>query len=121
MLSLGFLSGLGNFFNSKTIQYIVIGGAIFLASLFIYKFYGVIKENGENRIIIENLEQNVERQKQALQKMELIIKLNEQSLILRDKQVEKLEKELENATVDLGEDSTDAAPDSIKELFRRLR
>ena len=52
--------------------------------------------------------------------MELINDLKDQHIAIRDAEAKNLEDKLDNITNNLGDDSLSSAPESLKELFRRL-
>jgi uncharacterized membrane protein YhiD involved in acid resistance len=101
----------------KYIAYIVIAVVIFII---LWVLFSTIKENGEKDSIIESQSVIIETQRQTIVRTELINNLKDQHIAIRDQELKVLEETLENVTVDLGEDSKDQAPKSIKELFRRL-
>ena len=101
----------------KYIAYIVVALVIFII---LWVLYSTIKENGEKDIIIETQTGVIETQKLTITRMELINDLKDQHIAIRDAEAKNLEDKLDNITNNLGDDSLSSAPESLKELFRRL-
>ena len=111
--ALGFVVG-----NAKLFIY----GAILVSVLTVgWKFVSVIQENAVKDAAIEIQRVSLEEKDKAIQSLEDLIKLNEEILEERDIELEDLANQLEGLTENLGDDSEDQAPESIKELFRRLK
>lgn len=98
----------------------IIGSAVVVGSIFLYKLYDIVQTNGELRSILSVQEETIKNKNEQIDTLEKTIKLNEDIIEEKEKDIETLSNALENITKDLGDDSNDAAPDSIKELFRRL-
>ena len=103
--------------NFKYIMYAVVALAIVMLA---YKLYDTIRENGANKIVIEQQEAAIRAQKQFIDNLNKDIKLKEDVIQERDDELQALNERLENITDNLGVDEGDDAAESLKELFRRL-
>lgn len=102
------------------IKFIIYFGAAAMAVLFVWKIYGVILDNGKKDIIIQSQTEQIKTLKDSIKLRNDLDKLKDDAINQRDEEIAKLENQLDSVTVDLPQDSADQAPESIKEVFRRL-
>jgi uncharacterized phage infection (PIP) family protein YhgE len=106
-------------FNQFTL---IAGGiAILIICGLSFGLYKSVKSNGALQVQITQVEDANKLLKENSEKLKKTINLMDQTIQDRDKQVTSLENKYNNITDNLGKDSDDQAPESTKELFRRLR
>lgn len=94
-------------------------GVIF-ASFVLYKGYSIIQQNGEYKSVIATQNETIKNQTDTIEKLKVDVILRENIIAARDVQVEQLRQDLDGLTDDLGEGSDDLAPQSLREVLRRL-
>ena len=93
-----------------------------LAGLFLFwKFNNMASKLATAEHVISQLEENVRDKERALKFEQDLRSITEDSLERIQEDNRKLSEQLENIGTDLGEDSSDLAPASIREQLRRLR
>jgi hypothetical protein len=111
---------LQNILNPKTIKWI-LGFIVVLLVLYSgWSLKNIIEENATNRFIINQKTDEISNLNEVISKLKKFDELKTNILEEKNKELEELEQSLFNITNDLGDDSKEAAPESIKELFRRL-
>lgn len=108
-------------FLGNNVKWIAIGIAAVMFTMLLYKLYDTIKENGENRIIIQTLEQANKNQVKIITLLEKQSLLTDAVLAERDEKIKELEQESIERTQNLGPGASDQAAPSIKEYFKRLQ
>lgn len=106
---------------SSNIKWVVIGLGIIALSGMGYKLYNTIKENGSYQVQLDVLNKSLQNQQKIVKELEMDARLVQDTIATRDNKIEELDKQLYNLTNDLGPTASDAAPESIKELIRRLK
>lgn len=107
------------FFKShfKVIGYVIIAFMIASAG---WKLYSIVEISGQYKAIIATQEAALKVKENRIQALEQVVKITNEIIVDRDKQVEDLEKKIDGITTGLGGDADDQAADSLKEYFRRL-
>lgn len=113
-------SFLGNVFSPDNIKWILGSIAAILIIFTLWNVKNVIEENATNRFTIQQKNSEIENLNEVITKLKAFDALKTSILEEKNKELEELEQSLFNITNDLGDDSEDPAPESIKELFRRL-
>ena len=108
-------------FLGSNIKWIAIGIAAVIVAMLFYKLYDTIKENGENRIIIQTLEQANKNQVKIITLLEKQSLLTDAVLAERDDKIRELEQESLTRTQNLGPGADDQAAPSLKEYFKRIK
>ena len=103
--------------NIRPILYAIVA---LVVAYMAYKLYDVIRENGANQVVIEQMDSAIKSQKKVIDQLTQDKKLQEDVILERDKELEDLNTRLDKIIDDLGVDEDDAAAESLKELFRRL-
>lgn len=101
--------------NFKLISYVIIASILALAG---WKLYSVIESNGKYKIIIEQQEEEIKIKNNQIDNLRDIMKLTSDIINERDQELNSLTKK--NNTNNLGPDSSDSAPLSLKNYFKRL-
>lgn len=103
--------------NIRPILYAIVA---LVVAYMAYKLYDVIRENGANQVVIEQMDSAIKSQKKVIDQLTQDKKLQEDVILERDQELEDLNTRLDKIIDDLGVDEDDAAAESLKELFRRL-
>lgn len=85
------------------------------------KLSNLIAANASNKLIISHLESSIENKNDAIQILKDNIKLSNEVISARDKEVEELDARLIGIRMNLPIDNLDQAPESTKEFIRRLQ
>lgn len=109
----GWLSG-----NVKWLVY----GAIAIAVMYTgWRAYEIVKQNAEYQVHVAALQAEVSIKEKQISGLESQIRLINEIIEQRDKEVKQLEDKLDQITFGLGVDENDPVPFSIQELFERLQ
>ena len=106
---------------STNVKWIVIGMLVVALSSASYKMYREIQQNAAYSIQLSVLKDALKDQQKVIRELEMDARLVQDILSSRDVKIDNLNKELHNLTNNLGPDQGDQAPESIKELIRRLK
>lgn len=107
-------------FAKANFQIILIAAAVIAATTFGYKLMSALEDRGRLEIIAENLKTQLKDKQESIQYLETIVGLNNEIIKSRDQKIEELNEKSEDTTKNLGTDSGDQAPESLKELIKRL-
>lgn len=107
---------------------ILFGIAFLAASFFLWNVYNIITENATNKVLIEQYRKNELVLLQTIQSKDLMIALKDKvisitndTIVKRDSEIDKLNITFEGiVNPSLGTDLYDPAPESLKELMRRI-
>lgn len=108
-------------FLGSNIKWVAILALIAALSFAGFKYTKLVSDYAIARNTITQLQQTV-KDKDATIKFERDLRFNSEKIIAEQKlENDKLEEQLKNITDDLGTDSNDLAPESIREIIRRLQ
>lgn len=131
---LGFLSAglgfLGTFYRFITSNFttILLAIVVIIIAIVIWQGYGIVRENAQDEILIQEYKQNEQAYQQALadkdKQIALEKALNDASnkvIAARDDQIKELDDKFNNiVNSDLGKDLNDPAAQSLKNLLQEL-
>lgn len=104
--------------NINLIIYFII---FLIVSYGAYTLYGTITDNARLNAIVIQQEAALKNQQKTIELQKQTEQIKNDIILERDKNIDELNTRLQDIASDLGKDSTDQAPESIKELFRRLK
>lgn len=115
-------------FILSNIRWFALGSVVFIGSIFIWNTVSYIRTSAQNEIRVEQYKANEEVYQELIDSKNDIIELQKQSeeiasdvLTERDHSIDELrDRKDQIVSDDLGSDLKDQAPESIKELIRRM-
>lgn len=114
ILSLAFSWGKSNF------KWVAIALLAIVLAFGGWRYTKLVKDYANSQQIIELQKQAIADKEKALQNERELAKLQVQALEEQAIELAKLQAQLENITDNLGNDAGDLAPESIREILRRL-
>lgn len=114
---LGLMPG---FLKNNLVPLLIAAGVLLLVFVG-YKGYKIVEENAKAQLTIETQQETIKNKNEQIIRLNKDIVLREEVISNRDVQLQILNGELANITNELGNDANDNAPESLKELFRRLK
>lgn len=103
------------------IKWVAIGMASIATLLVFWKLYAIVVENGIKDGIIATQKATIQSQNETINNMEIVIHLNNVIIKERDSRLQELETLMDGVTTNLGTGSEDLAPESLRELLRRIK
>lgn len=104
--------------NIKWVAIIMMTATIALGAI---KVKNLIEANAQHKFTIQQLELDVQNKNSVIDLLKKQAALTEQIILDRDAIIDAIEETTSRVTEDLPEDEGDQAPESSKELIRRLK
>lgn len=105
--------------------YSVLLGSVGALGIYLFIY---INEAAENKILVQELRKDIVFLEQELDAKDRVIEIQEENILIinevldeRDDEIQFLKVEFDKLRMNLGEDASDSAPESLKELIRRLK
>jgi len=115
-------------FLFQNARWIAIAFGLLLGSTALWNGYQYIRNSAQNEVRIEQLisdkealTRTIEQQNRVIEFQKTLVTIADKTISDRDSEVEALRDRYRSlSTQDLGDDLNDQAPDSLKELIRRM-
>lgn len=102
------------------IKWLIIGLITLAAAYFMYDYISMSKEISSLTTQVEIQQKTIESKNKEIKIMENLNETAEAAIHNRDLKIKELNDKFDGLTADLGPDIDKDAPESLKELFRRL-